>query len=305
MENFDVIIIGGGAAGLSAGLWCDDLGLNALLLESENEFGGQLLWTYNSIENHLGITAKNGRELLEVFLKHTENRRFIKHLQAKVKDVDVEKRIVFLVSGESFSAGSLIIATGVRRRKLNIAGEDDFMGKGMLRSGKLDKDSVKDKNVIIAGGGDAALENALILAETASKVFLVHRRSEFRARREFVVAAEKLANVEFLFDTSLKKISGNEHIEKVEIENLKTAESKVLSVEAVLIRIGVEPNTEFLRGKIDLDENGYIKTDNLCAANVKGIYAVGDVSNPLAPTVSNAVGSGATAVKTISSWLNG
>jgi len=303
--NFDVIIIGGGAAGLSAALWCDDLGLNALLLEAEKEFGGQLLWTHNAIENHLGIRAKNGRELLEVFLKQLENRKFIKHLQAKIKDLDVEERIVFLESGESFSASALIIATGVRRRKLNIEGEDDFSGRGMLRSGKLDKDSVKNKNVVIAGGGDAALENALILSENASKVFLVHRRSEFRARAEFIEQVQKIENVEIFYDTLLTKISGNEKIEAVELKNLKTEESRILPVEAVLIRVGVEPNTGFLRGKLDLDESGYIKTDNLCAANVTGIYAIGDVANPLAPTVSSAIGTGATAVKTIASWLNG
>lgn len=305
MMNFDVIIIGGGAAGLSAALWCADLGLNALLLEAEKEFGGQLLWTHNAIENHLGITAKNGRELLEVFLKQLKNRKFIKHLQSKVFDLDVEKRIVFLDSGESFSASALIIATGVRRRKLNIEGEDDFTGRGILRSGKLDKDSAENKNVLIAGGGDAALENALILSETARRVFLVHRRSEFRARTEFVERAQKIENVEILFDTTLTRISGNEKIEAVELKNLKTDKKQILSVDAVLIRIGVEPNTGFLRGKLDLDENGYIKTDNLCAANVKGIYAIGDVANPIAPTVSSAVGAGATAVKTISSWLNG
>jgi thioredoxin reductase (NADPH) len=301
--NFDVIIIGGGAAGLSAGLWCDDLGLNALLLESEKEFGGQLLWTHNAIENHLGIKAKNGRELRDVFLKQISNRNFVKHLQTEVKDIDVEKKEVFLSNGESFSAKYLVIATGIRRRKLNIEGEDDFEDKGMLVSGKRDKDSVKNKNVVIAGGGDAALENALILSETAKKIILVHRRNEFRARDEFIEQVQNLGNVEVLFDTAFTKISGNQGIEAVEVKNLKTDKQQNLSVDAVLIRIGVEPNTDFLRGKIDLDISGYIKIDNLCETNVKRIFAIGDVANPSAPTVSSAVGMGATAVKTISFLL--
>lgn len=303
--NFDVIIIGGGAAGLSAALWCADLGLNALVLEAEKEFGGQLLRTYNPIENHLGGTAENGRQLRDIFLKQIENRRFIKRLQAKVEDLDVREKTVFLESGESFSAGALIIATGVRRRKLNIEGEDSFSGSGMLRSGNLDKASVAGKSVVIAGGGDAALENVVILSETAAQVFLVHRRRRFRARPEFIRQAQETGNVKILLETALTKISGSDKIEAVELENLQTDERRILPVEAVLIRIGVEPNTDFLRGKLDLDKDGYVKTDNSGAASVKGIYAVGDVSNPSAPTISSAVGMGATAVKAISSWLNG
>ncbi len=302
--NFDVIIIGGGAAGLSAGLWCDDLGLNALVLESEKEFGGQLLWTHNAIENHLGIKAENGRKLRDVFLKQIETRNFVKHLQSEVKEIDADKKSVLLSNGKSFSAKTLIIATGVRRRKLNIEGEDDFENRGMLSSGKRDKDLVKDKTVIIAGGGDAALENALILSETAAKIFLAHRRNEFRGRSEFIEKIQKLPNVEILFETEITKIAGNENIEIVEIKNLKTAKIEKLRLEAVLIRIGVEPNTDFLRGKIELDKSGYIKIDNVCATNIKGVFAVGDVANLNAPTVSSAVGMGATAVKTIFSWLN-
>ena len=238
------------------------------------------------------------------FLSKYQNRNFIRHLQAEVKAIDVEKKQVILKNGESFSAKALIIATGVRRRKLNIEGEDDFENNGMLESGKRDKDLVKDKKVVIAGGGDAALENALILSETASKVFLAHRRNEFRARPEFIEQVQKLGNVEILFDTVLTKISGSEKVEAVELKNVKTNEKQSLFVEAVLIRIGVQPNTDFLRGKIELNENGYIKINNLCETNVKGVFAIGDVANPLAPTVSSAVGTGATAVKAISSWLN-
>ena len=302
--NFDVIIIGGGAAGLSAGLWCDDLGLKALLLESDEEFGGQLLWTHNPIENHLGSVAKNGRELRDVFLKQIKRRTFTRHLRAKVKNIDVEEKKVFLNGGESFSAKALIIATGVRRRKLGIGGEDDFRDRGMLTSGKRDENLVKNKNVLIVGGGDAALENALILSENASRVFLVHRRDEFLARPEFVEKVLDKPNIEILFETILTKISGTQAIEAVETKNTRTGEIQALFVEAVLIRIGVKPNTEFLRGKIDLDEKGYIKIDDLCATSGAGVYAIGDAANPLAPTISGAVGMGATAMKTIFSRLN-
>ncbi len=297
--NFDVIIIGGGAAGLSAGLWCAELGLNALLLEANTELGGQLLWVYNSIENHLGSEAKNGRELRDIFVRQIENRRFAIRLQSEISDINLEKREVLLSSGEIFSARFLIIATGIRRRKLNVEGEEKFKNKGIIESGKRDAQSVKDKEVCIIGGGDAGFENALILAETASKVTLVHRRKSFRARAEFIEQAQNNQKIKILTKTVLRKIVGKKRVEAVELEDLNVAEIFSLNVEAVLIRVGVEPNTEILRGKLKLNENGYIKINQNCETNVKGIFAVGDVANPLAPTVSSAVGMGATAVKTI------
>jgi thioredoxin reductase (NADPH) len=297
--NFDVIIIGGGAAGLSAGLWCAELGLNALLLEANAELGGQLLWIYNSIENHLGSGAKNGCELRDVFVRQIENRRFTVRLQSEISDVNLEKKEVLVSSGEKFSARFLIIATGIRRRKLNVEGEEKFKSKGIIESGKRDAKLVKDKKVCIVGGGDAALENALILAKTASEVIVVHRRNNFRARAEFIEQAQNNQKIKILTETVLRKIVGNEQVEAVELEDLSAAELFLLNFDAVLIRVGVEPNTEILRGKLKLDENGYIKINQNCETNVKGIFAVGDVANPLAPTVSSAVGMGATAVKTI------
>jgi len=211
----------------------------------------------------------------------------------------LEKREVLLSSGEKFSARFLIIATGIRRRKLNVEGEEKFQSKGIIKSGKRDAKLVRDKKVCIVGGGDAALENALILAETASEVTVVHRRNNFRARAEFIEQAQNNQKIKILTETVLRKIVGNEQVEAVELEDTNAAELFLLNFDAVLIRVGVKPNTEILRGKLKLDENGYIKINQNCETNVKGIFAVGDVANPLAPTVSSAVGMGATAVKTI------
>lgn len=300
--NYDVIIIGGGAAGISAALWCDELKLNALLLESGAELGGQLLWTHNAIANHLGSTAENGRELRDIFVKQIENRRFIRRWQAEITAVDFSSKSVRLASGENFTAANLIIATGIRRRKLNVEGEEKFEGKGIIESGKRDAGLLKDKKICIVGGGDAAFENALITAETAAKVFLVHRGRHFRARAEFVEPAKCNPKIKILTETVVVKIIGGERIEAVELENSATKKKFSVNVEAILRRIGVEPNTKFLCGKLDLDENGYVRINQNCETNVKGIFAVGDVANPLAPTVSSAVGMGATAVKAIANF---
>ncbi|HVE58313.1 MAG TPA: FAD-dependent oxidoreductase, partial [Pyrinomonadaceae bacterium] len=256
--KFDVIIIGGGVGGLSTALWCDELGLSALLLENQAELGGQLLWTYNEIKNYPGREAKNGRELRDVFLDQIGKRNFELYLQAQIAEVNFEKKEVLLAGEKSFSARAIVVATGVRRRKLNVAGEDEFRTRGIIESGKKNADLVAGKNALVVGGGDAAFENALILAETAEKVTLVHRRKVFSARAEFIEQVKNHPKITILTETAVQKISGSERIESVELKNLATAETFILSIDALLIRIGVEPNTEALRGKLELDENGYI-----------------------------------------------
>lgn len=298
-RKFDVIVIGGGAAGISAALWCDELQLSALLLEKDAQLGGQLLWTHNPIENHLGAKTRNGEAMRDLFLKQIQSRAFAQHLETEVTAVDLDGKKVSLRDGAEFSANFLIIATGVRRRKLGVEGEELFIGRGIIESGKKDQAAVKDKTALVVGGGDAALENALILAETAKYVYVAHRRPQFRARREFVERAQNARNVELLTEKIVRRLSGAEKIEAAELENLKTGEIQNLPIDVLLIRIGVEPNTEMLRGKLDLDREGYIVINNFGETSVKDVFAIGDVANPLAPTVSGAVGNGATAVKAI------
>ncbi len=299
---YDVIIIGGGAAGLSAALWCDELGLTTLLLEARAELGGQLLRVYNPIKNHLGIETANGRELRDIFAEQVEKRAFEIRLQATITKTNFLEKSVSLESGETIFANSIIIAAGVRRRKLNVAGEDEFVGRGIIESGRRDAATVENKMVAVVGGGDAAFENALILAETAANVALFHRQKNFRARAEFIEQVRKHPKIQISAATIVRKINGNERVENVELENLETGEIYRQNIEAIVIRAGVEPNTDFLDGQLETDAQGYITTNQNCQTNLEGIYAVGDVANPLAPTVSGAVGAGATAAKTITNF---
>ena len=296
---FDVIIIGGGPAGLSAAMWCDELSLKTLLLESKSELGGQLLRVYNPVKNHLGVETDSGRRLRDIFVRQIKKRDFALRLDSKVSSVELKNKSVFLENGGQFSARSLIIATGVRRRKLNLQGEEKFQNRGIIESGQLDQKSVAGKNVLIVGGGDAALENALILSERAERVFLVHRRPDFRARREFVEGVLSNPKIKVLTETTVEELIGERAVEAVKLKNLATNDIFALPIAAVLVRIGVEPNSELFDGKLKLDENRYIKVSASCETSADRVFAVGDVANPLSPTVSGAVGMGATAAKVI------
>jgi thioredoxin reductase (NADPH) len=297
--EFDVIIAGGGPAGLSALLWCSELGLSAILLEKEPEFGGQLLRTHNSIRNYLGIEAANGRDLRNIFLRQIESIENKRLTDADIVEFDLAQKVVRLGNGEEYSGHSIFIATGVRRRKLNIPGEEKFYGRGILESGVKALEEVSGKTIVIAGGGDAALENAVILSGKAAKIFVIHRRHDFTARREFAEKAKQAGNVEFVFDTQIIEITGDESVNGVELKHLSSGARLLIETDAVLIRIGVEPNTEIFRGQVALDNRGYIEVSSNCATSVSGVFAGGDVTNAVAKTVSTAVGHGSIAAKAI------
>ncbi|MEJ7847777.1 MAG: FAD-dependent oxidoreductase [Pyrinomonadaceae bacterium] len=300
----DVIVIGGGPAGLSAALWCSELGMSTVLFEKEAEFGGQLLHIHNRIENYIGIKAANGREMRDIFLRSVENRDFLRRLKAEVIEIDAANKNVILSTGEIWAYSAIIIATGVRRRKLGVEGEDEFQGKGIIDSGSKYRENAAGKTVVIVGGGDAAIENALILAEFAVKVYVVHRSNEFRAREEFLKNVKENPKIELLTNSVVRKFCGGKQLESVIIENLQNGETNVLPVDISLIRIGVQPNTEILNGQIGLNDSGFITANAVSETNVPGIFAIGDAANPNSPTISTAAGTGATAVKAVLNWTN-
>ena len=302
--DFEVLIIGGGPAGLSAGLWCADLGLRAIIFEKEAEFGGQLLRTFNAIRNYLGVDTANGREMRDLFLRQVEKTNVRRLCNAAIAAIDLVQKTIILADGTRYSGRAVIIATGVSRRKLGVPGETDFEGRGILESGEKAKNEVAGKRILIVGGGDAALENSLILSRTAGQVFVVHRRDKFSARAEFVERAARTQNIEFIFQSQVTAIIGNEAVEAVDVKGIPNGMISPISVNAVLIRVGVEPNTRLFRGQIALNAVGFISTDNNFSTDLPGVFAIGDVANGLSPTISGAVGMGAAAAKVIRANFN-
>lgn len=300
----DVIIIGAGPAGLSTAFWCDELGLDTLVLEQAEEVGGQLHRVYNPINNYLGLKVGNGEELLTRFAADIDSADFDLWTQTSISSVDLKAKRVSLASGEELQSIALVIATGVRQRELRVPGEKEFAGKGMIESATRDRELFAGHDVCVVGGGDAAVENALLLAEVCPTVTLVHRGKKLRARAEFREKLQAQHCITVFTESVLTRIIGGERVEAVEIQRKQGLKPFQLAVRGVLIRIGVEPNTELFREQLETDSSGYVAVNAQQETNVSMVFAVGDVSNPVAPTISGATGAGATAAKVIASRLN-
>ena len=300
----DVVIIGAGPAGLSAALWCDELGLDTLLLERNESYGGQLHSIYGPVENYPGLRADNGSEFLAHFAERVDAADFDLWTNVAIDKVDLKAKRVHLASGEELQSISLIIATGVRRRQLGIPGETEFAGRGVVASATRDAKQLAGQDVCVIGGGDAAAENALLLAKICPTVTLVHRRKKLRARQSFIEELQGQHCITVFSESVVTRILGEDRVEAVEILRKDALKPFEMAVRGVVVRIGVEPNTELFHDQLKLDDLGYVHVTNEQETSVTNVFAIGDVSNSLAPTISGAAGSGATAAKVIASRLN-
>jgi len=299
----DVVIIGAGPAGLSAALWCDELGLDTLVLEQQAEIGGQLNSIHGPIENYPGLRAPNGQEFLKKFSERVEAADFDLWRSAEIAKVDLKAKRVELLSGEALQSIFIVIATGVRRRQLGIPGEKEFAGRGIIESPTRDRAQFAGQDVCVIGGGDAAAENALLLAEVCPTVTLVHRSRKLKARREFAEQLQGQHCITVFPESGVTRILGSDRVEAVEILRKDALKPFQMAVRGVAVRIGVEPNTELIHGQIQLDEQGFALVTSEQETDVTNVFAIGDVCNPLAPTISTASGNGTTAAKIIASRL--
>jgi thioredoxin reductase (NADPH) len=301
----DVLIIGAGPAGLSAALWCDDLGLDTLILEQDAAIGGQLHTIFNPIENYPGVRASNGSDFLDQFSDAMSKADFDLWTNVEIESVDLKTKRVNLRSGDVLQSISIVIATGVRRRRLGIPGEEEFVGRGIIESPSRDRDDFAGRDVCVIGGGDAAAENALLLADVCPTVTLVHRSKKLKARPTFVQELQGEHCITVFPESRVTRIIGNDEVEAVEILRKDALKPFQMAVRGVAIRVGVEPNTEAFREQVQLDEQGYVVVTSQQETNVANVFAIGDVSNPLAPTIIGAAGAGATAAKVIATRLQG
>ncbi|RLA94731.1 MAG: thioredoxin-disulfide reductase [Deltaproteobacteria bacterium] len=302
-EEYDLIVIGGGPAGLTAGLYGVRAKLKTLLLEKLPLLGGQII-NAEKVENYPGFPEGiSGQELISKM--ETQAREFglvIKTEEVKAIKVDGEVKKVVTEDGDYFTR-SIIVATGASPSRLGVEGEERLIGRGISFCGTCDGFFFKDKDVIVVGGGDTAIIEALFLTRFVRKVTVVHRRNELRATKILQERAFKNEKIGFLWDSVVERIEGKETVEKVILRNVKTGETFVREIDGVFIFVGITPNSQFLKGTIDLDEKGFIMTDDNLETSVSGIFAAGDVRKKLLRQISTAVGDGATAAFAAEKYL--
>jgi len=305
MADHHVIIIGGGPAGLTAGIYASRAHLKTILLESMIP-SGQAYMT-EKIENYPGFPeGVSGRELIERFTQQAS--RFGLDIQqfTPVDKVEVTKDTRTVIAGDKkFSASALIIASGAKYNTLGIPGEEEFTGKGISYCATCDGAFFKDQEVAVVGGGDTAIEDALYLSRLARKVYVIHRRDQLRAQKILQRKALEESNIEFMWDTVVREIQGEDTVKTLLLENVKDAKGKELAVSGVFIAVGQRPNTDFVDGLIELDDKGYIITDQNCATTIPGIFAAGDVRQKGLRQISTAVGDGALAASAAERYIEG
>jgi thioredoxin reductase (NADPH) len=293
--DYDLVIIGGGPAGLTAGLYAARAKLNVLLLEKV-AIGGQILST-DWIENYPGFPeGLSGSQLIEKMEQQARNFG-LKIENELVISTDFSNRIKAIkLNGKTITAYSVIIATGASPSKIGIPGEDIFFGKGVSFCATCDAPFYKNRIVAAVGGGDTAVQESIYLTKFAKKVYLIHRRDKLRAVPLLQERAFANDKIEFIWDSVVTDIKGGlTNVEKIIVKNLKTNESRELFVDGCFIWVGIRPNTEFLTKEVKLDQNGFISVNSNMETTVAGVYAVGDVRNTPLRQVVTAAGDAAIA----------
>ena len=290
----EMLILGTGPAGLAAALYGARADLNPLLLTG-TDIGGQAATT-DRIENYPGFPdGVNGSELAELFQKNAE--RFGARLEYEVAtEVDLSKRPFTVKSySNEYRTKTLIISTGASPNKLNIPGEQEYRGKGVSYCATCDGWFFKDKAVAIVGGGDSALEEGIFLTRYAKSVTIIHRREELRAGAILQKRARNNPKIKYIWNTVVKEIQGGTGVEKLLLENVKDGSTSEFPVDGIFVFIGHNPNTEMFRNQLELDDKGYILTDQRMRTSIPGVFAAGEVCDPFFRQVITSAGMGAAA----------
>lgn len=298
----NIIIIGSGPAGLTAAIYAARADLNPLVIEGV-QAGGQLMIT-TMVENYPGFPdGIMGPQLMEYTKKQAE--RFgTDFVSGDVTSVDFTKRPFKIeIEGKFFEARSVIISSGASAKLLGLESEKRLMGKGVSACAVCDAFFFKEKEVVVVGGGDTALEEAIFLTKFATKVTIIHRRDKFRASKIMQDRATKMEKISFIWDSVVDEILGNETVTGVRIRNIKTQKEIEKKCDGVFIAIGHQPNTAIFSGQIEMDEKGYIITKNYTETSVRGIFAAGDVQDYRYKQAVTAAGSGCMAAMDAERYL--
>lgn len=295
----DTIIIGSGPAGLSASIYIKRANLNVLVIEKDYEGTGQVVES-GKVDNYLGIPGISGYELGEKFREHAL-KAGVNFLEANVINIKNQKDNIIRVeleNGEYVEAKTIIYAAGATHRRLNVLGEEKYLGRGVSYCAICDGAFYKNKVVAVIGGGDVALDDAVYLSEIAKKVYLIHRRKEFRGAESTLNLLKEKENVEILIDSEVDSILGDDKVTGILLKN-----KREIILDGIFSAIGMIPKTEILKEVIDLDEYGYVKADETGKTNLKGFFVAGDVRQKELRQIVTAVSDGANAATSAINYI--
>lgn len=308
MLAYDVVIVGGGPAGISAAIWCHRLGLSHVIIESQRHIGGQLHNIYNPIVDYPGLLLENGEALKNTFQHHLEKLNCPVKLTAEVTSVNSEERTITVLHEKTttftYHYKFLIFATGASPKCLNVPGEKQLIERGEVYSATRDAHKFKGQQVVVIGGGDRAFEGALLLAENGANVHLVHHNNQFKARDEYKRPVFAHKQITIHVNSKVVKIDGHSKVTAVHIQSDNDSMIPI-EASAVFIRIGVQPNSQLIQRIVDTDDNGYIHVDKVGQTSHPYIFSVGDVCTlPLYSSIISATGQAMSAVKQIALLIN-
>ena len=289
----DVIIIGAGTAGLSAAIYVQRAGKKALVLE-ESTYGGQIINTAD-IENYPGIKHISGFDFATDLYNQAKDLGTTFAFEGVVKIENCEDEKVVYTAKNEYHAKAIIIATGMQRRELGIEREKELTGKGVSYCATCDGMFFRGKNVAVNGGGNVAVEDAEYLTRFCKRVYIIHRRDEFRADEVEVAKLDGKENLVKVMDSTVTKLNGDDRLHSIEVTDKNTGETKTLNVDALFVAIGQIPMNQIFSDIVELDERGFIKTDEECRTSAKGIYAAGDCRVKTVRQLTTAASDGAIA----------
>jgi thioredoxin reductase (NADPH) len=302
--HYDAIVVGAGPAGLTAGIYLSRARLKTLIVD-EGIIGGQMVLTHE-IANYPGVESISGYQLAMIMKKQAA--AFGCHIKSNISIINLElkdeTKSITLSDGNRYTSDSIILTPGGRSRTLGVPGEANLKGKGISYCATCDGDFFTDKEIVVVGGGNSALEEAVSLTKYASKVTIVHQFDHFQAFEHAIVEAKNNPKISFIMGSSITAFHGEENLQSVDIKNLNTGITSNFKTDGTFIFIGYLPNTEFLKEKIELNKWGEIVVKNDMSTSIEGVYAAGDSTAKRFRQVTTAVGDGTVAALVASNYIN-
>ena len=301
-KMYDVIIIGSGPAGLSAAIYAQRAKLSSILIEANYMSGGQMVNTYE-VDNYPGLPGISGMDLGSRMREHAEKMGAV-FVQERAQELRLEGEIKNVITNkQEYRAKTVLLATGAKHRMLEVPGEQELSGSGVSYCATCDGAFFRDKTVVVVGGGDVAVEDAIFLARICKEVYVIHRREELRAARVLQDKLFALDNVRMIWNSVVTEIQGEFQVKGVRVRNVVTDEVRELEADGCFIAVGITPNSELAVSQLKMDKGGYIEAGEDGVTSIPGVFAAGDVRTKQLRQIITAEADGANCITSIQNYL--